>query len=111
MMPGIAHDRVWSAWRACSIGVCTMPGRILLVRGCPGVGKSTLISRVFEQPEVKQQRPARVCRDTIMATVFEAPDFSREGVAVFDDIVVFSVGRLLKAGCLVAVDGTCLSSS
>eukprot|EP00927_Polykrikos_kofoidii_P058371 TRINITY_DN52847_c0_g1_i1.p1 TRINITY_DN52847_c0_g1~~TRINITY_DN52847_c0_g1_i1.p1 ORF type:complete len:190 (+),score=32.89 TRINITY_DN52847_c0_g1_i1:78-647(+) len=88
-----------------------MPGRLLLVRGCPGVGKSTLISKVLEHPEVKQLRPARVSRDAIMSSVFKTPDFSREGVAVFDDIVIFSVRRLLSAGCLVAVDGTCLSSA
>merc|ERR1719240_601621 len=88
---------------------CPKP-TLLLIRGCPGVGKSTLFSKVIEHNDVARRRPATVSRDAFMASVFKTPDFGRTGVAVFDDVVIFTVGRLLRAGYFVAVDGTCLTS-
>ena len=37
-------------------------------------------------------RPARLSRDVLMSAVLREPDFGRQGVAVFDDILIFAAG-------------------
>ncbi len=80
---------------------------LVIFRGLPGTGKSTLVQRLLE----RRTDFLVLSRDVMRRAIFPSPTYSSQEKSMVDELIASMAGFLLDRGKSVVINGMSLSSA